>query len=393
MTFDEFAKVNGLSFFQLPSGSWRVKVGKKLTRGAVVVKTGTEDFVRKVAREYVQEAARNRDNSIYISDIERGQAIEALNLLKNHDVHLSLLEVARAFCERLPKTKGITVQFACDKYLDLVEDRRQKRGSTSTYGRLLKRHFASFSHLYGDRELYEISADEIREWLDVQCFGKSAKTHNNYLKGVRAMFSMAMKRKWVVENVSLEVDFMPVMPSAVGVFAPDVVGKLLQAAYDAKEMDILLAFAIQSFGGLRRSEVLGLSWGDVGATSIRVTASNSKTDKGRGVEIQPPLQKILSLFDQWKNKKNRDSPLIEMKDSQWDKKRKKIMLAAKIPNWPHNALRHTFVSSRLAMTKDPVTTAYEAGHTIEVMKSHYDAVVDPADGKKHFQIKLKTISK
>ncbi len=302
MTFDEFEKVNGLSFFQLPSGSWRVKVGKKLTRGAVVVKTGTEDFVRKVAREYVQEAARNRDNSIYISDIERGQAIEALNLLKNHDVHLSLLEVARAFCERLPKTKGITLQFACDKYLDIVEDRRQKRGSTSSYGRLLKRHYATFTHLYGNRELYEISADEIREWLDVQCFGKSAKTHNNYLKGVRAMFSMAMKRKWVVENVSLEVDFMPVMPSAVGVFAPDVVGKLLQAAYDAGEMDILLAFAIQSFGGLRRSEVLGLSWGDVGATSIRVTASNSKTDKGRGVEIQKPLQKILGLFDQWENK-------------------------------------------------------------------------------------------
>ena len=51
MTFDEFEKVNGLSFFKLPSGSWRVKVGKKLTRGAVVVKTGTENFVRKVARE------------------------------------------------------------------------------------------------------------------------------------------------------------------------------------------------------------------------------------------------------------------------------------------------------------------------------------------------------
>jgi len=121
-----------------------------------------------------------------------------------------------------------------------------------------------------------------------------------------------------------------------------------------------------------------------------VTASNSKTDKGRGVEIQKPLQKILSLFNQWKSKKNKDVPLIGGKGNQWDKKRKKIMLAAKIPNWPHNALRHTFVSSRLAMTKDPVTTAYEAGHTIEVMKSHYDAVVDPADGKKHFQIEIKT---
>ena len=65
------------------------------------------------------------------------------------------------------------------------------------------------------------------------------------------------------------------------------------------------------------------------------------------------------------------------------------MLDAKIEKWPHNALRHSFVSSRLAMTKDAVTTAYEAGHTIEIMKSHYDAIVDPDDAKRHFQIKIK----
>jgi site-specific recombinase XerD len=155
------------------------------------------------------------------------------------------LEVVRVFCDRLPKTKGITVKFACEKYQDLIEDRRQKRGSTSTYGKSLKHYFTSFTHLYGDRELYEITANEIREWLDVQCFRKSAKTHNNYLKGVRAMYSMAVKRKWVVENVSLEVDFLPVMPTAVGVFAPDTIQKLLQAAHDAGEMDMLLAFALK----------------------------------------------------------------------------------------------------------------------------------------------------
>ena len=79
---------------------------------------------------------------------------------------------------------------------------------------------------------------------------------------------------------------------------------------------MLLSFVIQSFAGLRRSEVMGLRWGDVGETSIRVTASNSKPDKGRGVEIQKPLQKILSLFAQRKNKKNRNLPLIEVKENQ-----------------------------------------------------------------------------
>ncbi len=127
MAFDDFENVSGVSFLQLPSGNWRVKIGKKLTAGAVLVKTGTEDFVCKLAREYVYEAARKRDNSIYISDLERGQAIEALNLLKKHEVDLSLLEVVRIYCDRLPETKEITLKFACDKYLDLIETRQQQK--------------------------------------------------------------------------------------------------------------------------------------------------------------------------------------------------------------------------------------------------------------------------
>jgi len=110
-----------------------VKVGKKLTGGSIVVKTGSEEFVCKLAREYVEEASRKRDNSIYITDIERMQAIEALNLLKANGVSISLLEVCRAYCERLPSVKGVTVKKACDAYLDAVEERRRRNGAAASY--------------------------------------------------------------------------------------------------------------------------------------------------------------------------------------------------------------------------------------------------------------------
>jgi len=111
--------------------------------------------------------------------------------------------------------------------------------------------------------------------------------------------------------------------------------------------------------------------------NIRGTSENAKTSRGRGVEILEPLQKILALFSQWKSKKNQEELLIPLMEREWDKKRKKMMKASGVENWPHNALRHTFVSSRLVATKNPVGTAYESGHTIGIMKSHYDAIVDP----------------
>ena len=82
-----------------------------------------------------------------------------------------------------------------------------------------------------------------------------------------------------------------------------------------------------------------------------------------------------------------------IKERAWDRKRKKIMKASGVENWPHNALRHTFVRSRLAVTKNPVETAYESGHIIGIMKSHYDAIVDPMDGKEHFSIEIALLKK
>ncbi len=77
--------------------------------------------------------------------------------------------------------------------------------------------YRSFCHLYGDRLLFELTANEIQEWLEVRCLGKSTNTYNHYLMTVRAMYTMAIKRKWVVENVSLEVEKLTVTPASVGV--------------------------------------------------------------------------------------------------------------------------------------------------------------------------------
>jgi len=54
--------------------------------------------------------------------------------------------------------------------------------------------FRSFCRLYGERFLFELSANEIQEWLDIRCFAPP-NTYNHYLKAVCALYSIAIKRK------------------------------------------------------------------------------------------------------------------------------------------------------------------------------------------------------
>jgi integrase len=384
MEMSQLAQISGVNFEKLPSGKYRVKIGKKITGGDIIRKTGNESFVCKIAQNYVDAWKRNRDSSIYITDAQRSDAKEALQILHESGVYLTLIEVARAYCARLPINKGITCRDACDAYLKIVTAKKRN----ARYVTNLKFIFDSFCHLYGSQLIFDISDDDLTEWLDVSCLNKAPKTYNAYLTSLRSVFAYATKRKWVTEDVSLLIDKMPLSPAPVGVFTPDEMKNLLQAACDLEDTDLLLSFAIQAFAGLRRSEVRGLTWGDVGNSSIRVTPTNAKTNKGRGVEILPALQRILKLFPQWKDGTQK-SKLLVSSTNEFARKQK-ILNQANINSWPRNALRHSYCSYRLAMTKDAIKTSYEVGNSPDILRAHYDAVVDASEAGKYFKVKIST---
>ena len=58
----------------------------------------------------------------------------------------------------------------------------------------------------------------------------------------------------------------------------------------------------------------------------------------------------------------------------------------KIP-WKNNALRHSFISYRVAETGDVNRTALESGNSAAVIFSNYRELVTPREAKKWFTIK------
>jgi hypothetical protein len=54
--------------------------------------------------------------------------------------------------------------------------------------------------------------------------------------------------------------------------------------------------------------------------------------------------------------------------------------------WKHNALRHSFISYRVAQTQNVAQVALEAGNSPRVVFSNYRELVRPADAAKWFGI-------
>ena len=54
--------------------------------------------------------------------------------------------------------------------------------------------------------------------------------------------------------------------------------------------------------------------------------------------------------------------------------------------WKHNALRHSFISYRVAATQDVAKVSLEAGNSPQMIFRHYRELVRPADAVKWFAI-------
>lgn len=54
--------------------------------------------------------------------------------------------------------------------------------------------------------------------------------------------------------------------------------------------------------------------------------------------------------------------------------------------WKHNALRHSFISYRLAEIQNAAQVALEAGNSPQMIFKHYRELVRPAEAKKWFAI-------
>jgi len=154
--------------------------------------------------------------------------------------------------------------------------------------------------------------------------------------------------------------------------------------------DLRPCLALAAFAGLRSEEILRLDWADVDRRPgfIEIAADKAKTAARRLVPITGNLAHWLAVSERsagrvWPHSKPWFFESVRDTVKRVNEKRKPK--SAQFV-WKPNALRHSFISYRLAEIQDVNRVALEAGNSPRMIFQHYRELCTPKEAKTWFAI-------
>lgn len=345
---------------------------------------------KREARIILGDLARDSIQAENLSAAEIESYTVARRVLAPHStpVHVAA-EVYAAAREQLPASASIhdAVRYFLQfnrgverrEMRDLVEEyltARRASGVSEPYVRLMRRNVSRFANFTKGRMLPDLRARDLDDCLQQADLAPLTKNcvRDHILTFCRwAIGRGYLPRGWreFEESVSYQVP-----PEDVTIFTPDEMERLLKTSGGHLATPFL---AIGAFAGLRSAEIERLDWKNVSFERgyIEVRAETCKTRARRLVPITDNLRAWLKPFAL------PTGPVVPYRGIANVHARLAVRAGVE---WKKNALRHSFVSYRLAQTHDPARTALEAGHDQTILFRHYREVVTPELAAKWFAI-------
>jgi integrase len=341
---------------------------------ATKAKREAEKIARQLATgEATAATMRNSDAASY------GRAIELLR-----PTGASLESAADAYAKAFGILGGDSIIEAAKFYTlhraDKIERRtvaetvaeliaaKEARGKSGRYIADLRARLARFARDF-QVEISTITGPDVQGWLDK--LKVAARTAKNFRSSLHTLFSFAESHGYILKGANPVADTDEISTEngdAIEIYTPAEILKLL----DAAPAEFKPVLAIGAFAGLRSAEIERLDWGEVDRAGefIEVKAVKAKTRSRRLVPILPNLSRWLASFasqtgNVWKGTA---ASLIEA--------RAETTKGAGI-TWKDNALRHSFISYRLAETQNAAQVSFEAGNSPAMVFKNYREVVKP----------------
>jgi integrase len=267
-------------------------------------------------------------------------------------------------------TAGVLVPRLVEDFIALkVQDRM-----SSVYLKGLRSILRMFAKA-SPGEIAKVTTQEVDAWL--RSGDHSAVTRNNRLKCVKLLFSHARQCGFLPRGEPTAAEGIKRQKHAdtdVGIFKPEQMEQLLRAA----PVRLIPVLAIGGFAGLRGAEIARLDWSavDLNRRIIELRAGQAKTASRRIVPISDNLAAWLSPLQ-------RQGPVVPEK-----------IVFVKLPTlakslgiqWPHNALRHSYISYRIAVVQSAAQVALEAGNSPTIIFKHYRELVTKDEADKWFGV-------
>ncbi len=205
----------------------------------------------------------------------------------------------------------------------------------------------------------------------------SPRSRNNFRLAIQTLVSFAKSRKYLSKEWDglNDVALAKAKIETIHIFKPLEIAALLKTASEEQ----IPFIAIGAFAGLRTAEIQRLRWEHIRFESkyIEVTADNAKTASRRLVPIQPNLLAWLAPY------RDRDGFVCVHANMT-----KQVMNASDKSGvkWRRNALRHSFISYRVAQTGNVANVALEAGNSPKKIFSNYRELVTPEEAEMWFKV-------
>jgi integrase len=262
--------------------------------------------------------------------------------------------------QRTPKPSSYLLADVIDEYLKATKHTKRSHREDSRHGKRWKERF-------GGSSLEEISPadlDRVRTELltgnpgdDVTAIAPA--TVNRQLAFLRRVFNIAIRDGKADRNPVAKLKALREPSGRTRYLADDEEERLLKALSTDEDRHRALVLLNT---GLRKSEFLGLRWGDVDFKASVLTIPRAKNGESRHVPLNATVREILSRLPRPLDRSALVFPNSEGNhDLRWAEKTfPAAVTAAKIDDFRFHDLRHTF-ASRLAMESVDLLSIQELG--------------------------------
>jgi integrase len=348
----------------------------KLSRGDVDAMqiTGKDRLVYGRALEAVRETGVSLDAAA----LEYGEA-------RKHLDGISIIDAAKFYARH--HGKGIKRKPVSEAVEEMIAAKRAN-GVSELYQADLRYRLGMFKAAF-HCDVNALAPDDLAKFFDG--LQLSPRSYNNFLRALKTFFAFAQKQGWLAKEADLlaRVEKRREKAVPVEIFTPAELAELFEHA----RSDLRPCLALAAFAGLRSEEILRLDWSDVERRSgfIEIAAAKAKTASRRLVPIPGNLARWLAVSEGgngrvWRHSKawffesQRDTVRAVNADRQKHSKK------AHCFTWKANALRHSFISYRLAEIQDVNRVALEAGNSAQVIFRNYRELCTPAQAQTWFAL-------
>jgi integrase len=420
---------------------WQDGVRKRLTFAAF-------EKAKQEAEAVVGRMASSDANVFTLTNADGAAYQRARQLLDPVGVAIEM--AAAEFAAAKARLGDVPLAHAVDYYLrrhptkmvprtvaEVIQELLQTKagdGLSETYVRHLRYDLEKFGSAF-HCNIASVTGADVDAWL--RGLGVAPRTRNNLRNAVQTLFNFAVARKYLPKDHD-ELEAVARAKDGDGeieIFKSQELREILGQAGDA----MIPFVVIGAFAGIRHAEIQRLDWRDIqfDAGIVEIRAKKAKTASRRTVPLLPNLrawleplrrregpvcayQNVASEIDDlvqrvnqarratWAEAEHVSGQALKEAEKRARKRladlraqnKDRLKRGARPPlgaetasdegwtafEWKHNALRHSFISYRVAQIQNVAQVALEAGNSPQMIFKHYRELVRPKEAEAWFGI-------